>query len=272
LSRLETGDRGASQRDINDLCDLYEVDDQRRQRLLKFASKGKQRPWWPLDLPYSDYVGLEQGAVAIRDYGLGVLPGLLQTEDYARAVVQAAVPRWEQEVVEQRVQARMTRQQLLFSDNAPRFEAVVEEWVLHQVVGNPAVMQAQLERLLELSELPNVTLRVVPDGAGASPAPNSKFIIVKFELPDIADPGFDIVFDIVFIEGLIGDQYLKKPEETVIYNQVFDALVEQAAEPKETYRIISGIAEQHLTYHRVKCVTKLFLEDAIMLSLEDGMT
>jgi hypothetical protein len=246
LSRLETGDRGASQRDINDLCDLYHVDDKRRQRLLELASEGKQRPWWhKLGLPYSEYVGLEQGASAIHDYGLGVIPGLFQTEDYARAVVRAILSGAVPEIVEQRVQARMTRQKLLYTDNAPRFEAVMDESVLHRVVGNPAVMQAQLKRLLELSELPNVTFRVVPFSAGAPLAPNSKFIIVKFNLPDIADLGFAVTFDIVFIEDLTKDQYLSDPDEVATYNQVFDALVQQAAEPKTTYKIISDIARQY---------------------------
>ena len=93
--RLETGQRGASTRDINDLCDLYQVDDEQRRRLLELAVKGKQRPWWQqLRLPYSTYVGLEADAVSISDFGLGFIPGLLQTADYARAIVLAAVHRW----------------------------------------------------------------------------------------------------------------------------------------------------------------------------------
>jgi hypothetical protein len=125
-------------------------------------------------------------AAAGRLYGPGIMPGLLQTPGYARAVVQAAVPKWVPEVVEQRVQGRMTRQQLLFSANAPRFEAVVDESVLHRVVGSPAIMKAQLEQLLELSELPSVTLRVIPYDAGALPAGNNKFIILRFALPVVS--------------------------------------------------------------------------------------
>ncbi len=232
VSRLETGQRGASARDIRDMCELYGVDGQERQHLMDLASEGKQRAWWqPLGLPYSTYVGLEAEAASISDYGLGIMPGLLQTPDYARSVVRAAVPKWVPDVVEQRVEGRMTRQQLLFSASAPRFQAVVDESVLHRVVGSPAVMRAQLERLLELSDLPNVTLRVIPYDAGALPAGNNKFIILRFALPAISD--------VVFIEGLTGDLYLEEPHDVEVYNTTFRTLIQLAASPEATREIIA---------------------------------
>jgi transcriptional regulator with XRE-family HTH domain len=234
MSRLETGSRGASARDIDRLCDLYEVDDEERGRLLELASEGKQRGWWlPLGLPYSTYVGLEAEAVSISDFGLGFIPGLLQTADYARAIVRAAVPKWVPEIVEQRVQGRMARQQLLHRENAPHFEAVVDESVLHRAVGSRAVMRAQLERLLELSELPHVTLRVIPYGAGALPAGNNKFIILRFASPDVKD--------VVFIEGLTGDLYLEDPGDVETYNTTFRTLVHLAKSPDKTRAIIAGM-------------------------------
>jgi transcriptional regulator with XRE-family HTH domain len=234
VSRLETGQRGASERDINDLCDLYGVDEEQRRRMLELASEGKQRPWWqPLGLPYSTYVGLEAEAASISDFGLGFIPGLLQTADYARAIVQAAVPKWMPKIVEQRVLGRMTRQQLLRMQAAPHFDAVVDESVLHRVVGSRAVMLAQLERLLELSELPNVTLRVMPYDAGALPAGNNKFIILSF-----ASLG---VPDMVFIEGLHDDLYVEDPGDVEIYRSTFRALVELAASPYETREIIAAM-------------------------------
>ena len=234
LSRLETGQRGASARDVDDLCDLYEVDDEQRQHLLGLASEGKQRAWWQSQaMPYSTYVGLEAEAKSISDYGLGIVPGLLQTADYARAIVRAAVPRWVPEVVDQRVQIRMARQQLLRSDGAPRFEAVVDESVLHRVVGSPAVMQAQLERLLELSNLPNVTVRVIPYEAGALPAGNNKFIMLGFALPTVSD--------VVFIEGLTGHLYLDDPRDVEIYSATFRTLVDLSAGPEATRDIIAAM-------------------------------
>ena len=125
----------------------------------------------------------------------------------------------------------MTRQQLLFSAGAPRFEAVVDESVLHRVVGSRAIMRAQLERLLELSELANVTLRVIPYDAGALPAGNNKFIILRFALPAISD--------VVFIEGLTGDLYLEEPHDVEVYNTTFRTLIQLAASPEATREIIA---------------------------------
>jgi transcriptional regulator with XRE-family HTH domain len=237
ISRLETGGRGASPRDINDLCDLYDVDDQQRRRLLELASEGKQRAWWlSLRLPYSHYVGLEAEAVSISDFGLGIIPGLLQTADYARAVVLAAVPRPEPEIVEHSLQGRMVRQRLLRAENAPRFEAVVDESVLQRVVGSRAVMRAQLERLLELAELPSVTLRVFPNDAGALPTAN-KFIVLRFASPD--------VMDTVYVEGLTSDSYLDDPGDVETYDLTFRTMAELAASPDETRGIIAAMIPRY---------------------------
>jgi transcriptional regulator with XRE-family HTH domain len=234
LSRLETGHRGASPRDINELCDLYEVDSEQRQRLLDLAREGKQRAWWqPLNLPYSTYIGLEAEAASIWDYGLGIIPGLLQAPDYARTVVNATDPELSPEAVEQRVQGRLTRQQLLFGLNAPQFEAVLDESVLHRIVGNPAIMCAQLERLLELSNLPSVTLRVIRYDAGALPAGNNKFIILSFAQPTVSD--------VVFIEGLTGDLYLDDPADVEAYKTTYRTLVRLAADPDATRDNIEAV-------------------------------
>jgi len=238
VSRLETGQRAASARDIRALCALYEVDDEQRPRRMEFASEGKQRAWsQPLGLPYSTYVGLEAEAESISDYGVGNMPGLLQTPDYARAIVRAAVPKWVPEVVEQRVEGRIARQQHLFLAGAPRFEAVVDESVLHRVVGSPAVMRAQLERLLELSGLPRVTLQVIPYEVGALPAGYSKFIILRFAQPAVSD--------VVFIEGLTKDQYIDDPHEVEVYNTTFRTLTQLASRPDITRDIIAAMISHY---------------------------
>jgi hypothetical protein len=234
VSRLEKGQRGASVRDIRDLCDLYGVDDKQRQHLMELAIEGKQRAWWqPLGLPYSTYIGLEAEAASISDYGLGTVPGLLQTPDYARAIVSAAVPKWVPEVVEQRVEGRIARQQHLFSEHAPRFEAVVDESVLHRVVGSPAIMRAQLERLLELTDLPGVTLRVIPYEAGALPSNNNKFIILRFAQPTVSD--------VVFVEDLTRDHYIDDPNEVEIYNMTFRTMMQLATSPDITQDMIAAM-------------------------------
>jgi transcriptional regulator with XRE-family HTH domain len=235
VSRMETGQRGASARDVRDLCDLYEVDEEQRDHLTRLAKEGKQRAWWqPLGLPYSTYVGLETEATSICDYGVGVMPGLLQTSDYARAVVRSAVPRWVPDVVEQRVQGRLARQRVLMADDPPRFDAVIDEAVLHRVVESPAVMRAQLAHLLEVTKLPNVSLRVVPYDAGVMPAVN-KFIILGFASPTVRD--------VVFIEGLTGDLYLDDIADVEAYNLAFRALCDVAATPERTRAMITSKIE-----------------------------
>ncbi len=234
ISRMETGHRGASARDIRDLCDLYGVDSEQRAHLMQLASEGKQRAWWqPLGLPYSTYVGLEAEASSISDFGLGYIPGLLQTAGYARAIVQAAVPPWVPEIVEQRVEGRMARQQILTGPNPPRFQAVLDESVLHRVVGSREIMYAQLARLLEASQLANVDLRVIPYEAGALPAGNNKFIILNFALPDVPD--------VVFVEGLTDDLYLEDPQDVELYTATFWSLTELAASAERTRAIIASM-------------------------------
>lgn len=232
ISRLENGRRGASETDILRLCDLYQLDDEQRRRLTDLAAEGKERAWWQqYGLPYSDYVGLEEVASSISDYGLAIVPGLLQTSAYARAIVQAGVQTWEPKVVEERVEGRITRQQRrLLSGEGPKFEAVIDESVLHRIVGSPAVMLAQLKRLLEISELPRVSIRLVRYDAGAVPAGVNKFIILRFAQADMAD--------VVLIEDLLHHRYIEEPEEVATYSATFRTLTSLAADPEQTRDMI----------------------------------
>jgi transcriptional regulator with XRE-family HTH domain len=235
VSRLEKGQRGASARDIRDLCDLYGVGGDQRQELMDLAAAGKQQTWWQARvLPYSTYVGLETEATAISDYGLGLVPGLLQTTDYARAVFSRTVPHLPPDVARQRLAGRMARQRLLTSENPPQFHTVIDESVLRRVVGGRAVMHAQLERLLELSQLPNVFIRVAPYEAGAMAVNNNKFIILSLKQPLIG---------LVFIEGLTGDLYLENKYDIDVYTQAFSEMTDLAASPAETRAIIASISE-----------------------------
>lgn len=224
ISRLENGRRGASRADIALLCELYQVDDEYRLRLTELAAEGKQRAWWHrLNLTYGDYVGLEAEAESISDYALALVPGVLQTPDYARALVRAGGPALPPRIVEERVQARITRQRLLSSTAAPTFVAVLDESVLHRVVGSPSIMLGQLRQLLEISRLPNVTIRVVPFEVGVVLSGVNKFIILRFALPGIPD--------IVFLEDLADDRYLDEEDEVEAYNATFRRLVGLSADP-----------------------------------------
>jgi hypothetical protein len=235
VSRLETGQRGASPRDIRDLCDLYGLGDEERRRLGDLAKAGKQHPWWqPLSLPYSTYVGLEADATLIRDFGLGVVPGLLQTPDYARAVLMATVPRRGFNEIDNLVQGRIARQQRILSgDDPPQFQVIIEPSVLQRVVGSTAIMRDQLHRLLEASELPNVTVRVVSYGAGALPVAINKFIILSFESLSLPD--------VVYVEVLTNDLYIERKEDTDAYDVAFRVMEGMAATQEETRGIIGSI-------------------------------
>jgi transcriptional regulator with XRE-family HTH domain len=235
VSRLETGQRGASARDIRDLSDLYGVQAERRQQLIDLAAAGKQQAWWQArNLPYSNYVGLEEAASRIQDFGLGLIPGLLQTADYARAVLNAIHPPLSENVIAQRLAVRMKRQQLLESKSAPLFDAVIDEAVLHRVAGDRSVMKSQLQHLLTASDLPTVTIRVLPYELGILPVTNNKFIILSFEQPAVQG--------VVFIEGLTGDLYLDDASDLQAYGEAFRAMSSMAAAPGDSREIIAAIA------------------------------
>jgi plasmid maintenance system antidote protein VapI len=239
VSRLETGQRGVSARDIRDLSTLYGLDDDEQERLADLAKAGKQRAWWqPLSLPYSTYVGLEADATSIRDFGLGLIPGLLQTPDYARAVLRASVANHAPEAIEHLIEGRIARQRrVLAGEPPPQFRAILEASVLHRIVGGQRAMQAQLQRLVEVSELPNVTIRVVPYEAGALPNANNKFIILGFAALGLSD--------VVFVEGLTGDLYFERKEDTDMYNAAFQVLENLAASPSATRQIVTAILRSY---------------------------
>jgi transcriptional regulator with XRE-family HTH domain len=238
VSRLENGRRGVSATDIRDLCDLYNVQGDERQQLIDLAAEGKQRAWWQShNLPYSHYVGLENAAASIRDYGLGLIPGLLQTSDYGRAALSAFFPQLDAEVIEQRLAGRIERQRLLAQDNGPEFEALLDEAVLHRVGGSHAIMRAQLQHLLDAGEMPRVTIRVLPWEAGILPVSQTKFIILSFREPSV--PG------VVFIEGtdgLTGNLYLGPGEGLAEYEEVFTAMWSMSATPERSRQMIVAIA------------------------------
>lgn len=235
LSRIETGQSGASPRDIRDLCNLYGVTDQaEREQLMTLAREGKQRGWWQdFDLPYATFVGMEAEAVAISRYHSGTVPGLLQTEDYARAMLDAQVPPFSRQELEQRLSARLTRQGLLVQNDAPQFHAIVDQAALHRQVGGPAVMRTQLERIEQSARLPNATVQVIAFEAGAHPAMESNFSILSF--------GQTLVSDTVYVEGLVGNIYLERPQDIERYKRVFAHLRTIALSHADSVALIARI-------------------------------
>jgi transcriptional regulator with XRE-family HTH domain len=237
LSRMETGHGVATPRDIRDLCDLYGVTDEgERDRMMNLAREGKQQGWWQsYELTYATYVGLEAEATAISDFQSSVVPGLLQTADYARAGHEAAMPRLSSDQIERQIEAKLTRQSLLTQATPPSLTAILDEAALHRAVGGPRVMAAQLAHLIETARLPNVTVQVIPFSVGSHPGLESNFNILELPPPTQS---------VVFVEGLIGSVYLERAEDLKRYRKVFDRLQSVALSPKDTIDAIAKIRAQ----------------------------
>jgi transcriptional regulator with XRE-family HTH domain len=235
VSRMETGHGVATPRDIRDLCDFYGVtEDAERERMMQLAREGKQTGWWQgYDLDYfATYVGLEAEAVGIKYYQSTIVPGLLQTPDYARAMYEAGVPKFTPERIDEHIEVRLRRQRLLAQNPPLRLDVILDEAVLHRVVGGPAVMRAQLERLIEVSKRPNVTMQVIPYSAGAHPAMDSTFNILEFT---------GSVPSVVYVEGLVGWIYVERPQDIDRYQQVFEHLRTVALSPQGSIELLARI-------------------------------
>lgn len=236
VSRMETGQRGATARDIRDLCDIYEVTDPgQREHYTRLAAEGKQQGWWQsYELDYfATYVGLEQAATSLCYYLSSAIPGLLQTLDYASAMYRAGLPaEFTSKRADELIKVRLRRQEVLTREPPTQLKAIVDEAVLHRAVGGPGVMGAQLDHLIETAkEMPNVTLGVIPFAAGAHPAMDSNFTLLDFES---APP-------VVYVEGLMGWLYLERPQEIARYRKVFDYLHVMALGSEDTIELIREI-------------------------------
>ncbi len=239
VSRMETGHGAATPRDIRDLCNLYAVTDQaERDRLMKLAAEGKQQGWWQgYDLDYfATYVGLEAEAAGIKYYQSAIVPGLMQTSAYARAMHEAGVPKFAPERIDQLIEVRLTRQRLLVHKPPVCLEVILDEAVLHRLVGGAAVMQGQLDRLIELSKEPNVTIRVIPYSAGAHPAMDSTFNILEFT---------GSATSVVYVEGLVGWIYVERPHDVSRYQQVFEHLRTVALSPQDSIELIARVGAEY---------------------------
>jgi transcriptional regulator with XRE-family HTH domain len=240
VSRVETGRVGLRGRDLKDLLDLYRVEDPKAvQEMLDLARDGKQRGWWSkyadtLSGAYATYIGYEADAVELLDYEALVVPGLLQTEEYARALFAATVPPDSGAALERKVKVRLARQELLTSATPLRLSVVLDESVLLRRIGGTSVMRGQLKRLLHAGEMPNVTIQVVPLASGVNPGMVSAFCLVKF--PIEADP------DTVYVEAATGDMFAEG-DDAEWYRSVFEHLSAVALGPDQSRDKIQEVAE-----------------------------
>lgn len=239
ISRLELGQVGFKQRDIADLLTLYGVRAKtERDAFFNLMARANSRGWWH---SYADlvpewfelYVGLEEAASVIRSYEVQFIPGLLQTEDYARAVIRLAHASAAPEEIERRVRLRMARALLLHRSEPPALWAVIDEAALRRPLGGPTVMRAQLEHLLEASKLTNVTIQVASFARGGHAAAGGPFTILRFAEPTLPD--------IVYLEQLTSATYLDRREDLDNYAMVIDQLCVDALPATQTTGFITDM-------------------------------
>jgi hypothetical protein len=237
---MENGRVGFKGRDIEDLLTLYGVTDEgERSVALALARQAKTPNWWAKYgdvLPdwFQTYIGLESAAVTIRSFEVQFAPGLLQTEDYARAVTELGHKSAAATEIDLRVALRMKRQDLLSRPDPPHVWAVMDEAVLRRPYGGAAVLRAQLERLSEAAELEHVTLQVVPFARGGHSGASGAFSILRFKEADLPD--------VVYIEQLTSALYLDERDDVEHYLEVVNQLSTEALTPDETKAFIRQAA------------------------------
>jgi transcriptional regulator with XRE-family HTH domain len=240
ISRIETGQRGVRPKELRELLTEYGVEAPRREALMTIARQASQTGWWQsyshvLSDAYQDFISLEATALTVSTYEAQLVPGLLQTEDYARAIAAASLVNESHDEHDQFVHVRLTRQQVLTRDGPLQLWAILSEGALRQLVGGRMVMQTQLRHLLEIStSQPNVNLQILPFAAGAHAATSGPFVIMKFpEAPDLG---------VVYLEGQTGGIYLESADEVARYTLVFEHLRASALSTAATARLIDEVA------------------------------
>lgn len=242
ISRMELGRVGFKERDVEDLLTLYGLDDeQERARLLALAREANNPGWWHrfgdvLPNWFQSYLGLEAAASLIRNYEVQFVPGLLQTREYARAVVLLGHEKATELEIERRVNVRTTRQQLLARANPPQLWAITDEAALRRPMGGSQVMRAQLEALIKATEMPNVRLQVVPFSAGGHAAAGGAFSILRFPERDLPD--------VVYVEQLNSALYLDKRDDVEQYAAAMEALSITALPPTSSVAFLRDLIRE----------------------------
>jgi transcriptional regulator with XRE-family HTH domain len=244
VSRIETGASGVKPADVRLLLDAYGVhDSQLRELLLMLAGSdegGGRHHWWHayrgvLPPTYRDFISLESQASAMRTLEISVVPGLLQTPEYARAVTKAAVDGLDEEKLDALVEVRLARQDVLRSHPPLELSAVLDEAVLRREVGGPGIMARQLARLVEAARLPQVRLQVLPFAAGAHIGVTGPFVIFSFSRTS------DL--DVVVLDHLTSSLYLERKEDLQAYTEAFNALQFHALSPEDSLDYIAAIGD-----------------------------
>jgi len=242
ISRLETGARRPSLRDVRDLCTLYGVDDPTSADLMTLAREAREQGWWTHyeDFNLSPYIGLEQVATAITCYAMNYMPALLQTAEYAQAVINAIAPQTDLDIRRQRVEVWLRRQQVFEQDERPRYRVLLDEAVLYRRIGGPEVMADQLENVLTAERDSRATVQVIPFDLVTHAAQDSNFVLLEFGDESNLSP-------VVFIEGLTGNQYLERTADIARYREAVDSLRDSALSPRDSIQLIHERQEFYRT-------------------------
>ncbi|HEY4463328.1 MAG TPA: helix-turn-helix transcriptional regulator [Streptosporangiaceae bacterium] len=241
ISRMEHGRVGFKDRDVADLLTLYGVTDPDvRGGLLSLAREAGHPGWWHdygdlLPHWFEPYISLEAAASVIRNYEVQFVPGLLQTEGYAREVIRLGYPSITGQELNRRVELRMGRQRLLFRPSPPRLWAALDEAVLRRPIGGPGVMRDQVAHLIEMAENPAVTVQIVPFSVGGHSAAGGPFAILRFAEPELSD--------VVYLEQLTSALYLEKPAEADRYLEVMERLCVQAETAADSVKRLQQIRD-----------------------------
>jgi transcriptional regulator with XRE-family HTH domain len=237
VSRIETASRRASLRDVRDLCQIYGVSEQDAADLMNLAREAREPGWWTQydDLKLSPYIGLEQEAVAITSFSMYFIHGLMQTEDYARAIIRGIERKIDSRILDERVEARLRRQELLTSEAPPRYRALLDEAVLHREIGGKAVLREQLHKILALAAEDRITVQVIPFSVGAHGSADSNFDLLEFDR--------SLLPSLVFVEGLVSQLYLERPDEIKRYREALEYLRDAALSPRESLSLIAKIRD-----------------------------
>ena len=239
ISRMELGRVSFRERDVTDLLIMYGVTDPEEHKAFTALAREANVPgWWHGSadvLPgwFEPYIGLEEAASIVRNYQVQWVPGQLQTPEYARQVILLGHAGISDAEMQRRIELRMNRQKLLTRPDGPHFWLVVDEAVLRRPLGGADLMRAQIDRLIEVTQLPAVTLQVLPFRTGGHPAAGGPLCILRFAEPDLPD--------VVYLEQLTSALYLDRRDEVDSYQMVMDKLCVQAAPDTETVKILEKI-------------------------------
>ncbi|GAA0345521.1 helix-turn-helix transcriptional regulator [Actinoallomurus spadix] len=240
LYRIEKAKVRPQARTLAAMLTLYEVEPDEQRALTRLLKDSSQSGWWQAytdELPeeYSTYIEFENEARSVWNYESLYIPGLLQTEDYARAVIPGGMPSLSRQEVDRRVQVRMERQAILDRDPALRLWAICDEAAIHRAVGGPAVMRDQLLHLVSAMERPNVTLQVVPFNVGAHPGMPGSFVVLQFS----GDPA------VVYIDSMAGNLFLEEEADVHRYTGLYEHLRAVAISPDATRKLIIRVADEY---------------------------